>query len=80
MNVKIKVLIADPDREFCKSTHDFLVREGNFLCDDASNGEDALSKAKVILPDFVICDFLLPKTDGIRLIKAVKDPVGFHKS
>ena len=73
MNVKMKVLIADPDREYCKSTHDFLVREGDFLCDEAHNGEDAISKAKVIMPDFVICDFLLQKPDGIRLIKAVKD-------
>ena len=73
MNIKIKVLIADPDREYCKTMHDLLVREGSFLCDEAYNGEDALSKAKVILPDFVISDFLLQKPDGIRLIKVIKE-------
>ncbi len=79
MNSKIKVLIADPDREYCKSTHDLLVREGSFLCDEAYNGEDALSKAKVMMPDFVISDYLLQKPDGIRLIKAIKDAVAKDK-
>ncbi|MBO4868665.1 MAG: sporulation transcription factor Spo0A [Clostridia bacterium] len=73
MDTKIKVLIADPSRQFCKSVHDYLVREGSFLCDDACDGAEATSKARAIQPDFIICDMWLPGTDGVRLIKAVKD-------
>ena len=73
MDTKIKVLIADPTRDFCRSVHEFLVRDGDFLCDDASNGDEALMKARAIQPDFIICDMWLPKIDGVRLIKAVND-------
>lgn len=70
---KIKVLIADPTQQFCKTVHEYLVREGSFLCDHAYDGDEALAKARAIQPDFIICDMWLPKIDGIRLIKAVND-------
>jgi len=73
MEAKIKVLIADPTQQFCKSVHEYLVRDGDFLCDDALNGDEALVKARAIQPDFIICDMWLPKIDGVRLIKAVND-------
>ncbi len=73
MENKIKVLIADSSAGFRKSIHEFLVREGTFLCDDAADGEEAVVKARAIQPDFMICDVWLPKTDGIRLIKTVKE-------
>ena len=73
MDTKIKVLIADPTRQFCKEVHEYLVREGSFLCDDAADGDEAIAKARAIQPDFIICDMWLPGIDGVRLIKAVKD-------
>ncbi len=73
MESKIKVLIADPTQQFCKTVHEYLVRDGDFLCDDAYSGDDALVKARAIQPDFIICDMWLPKIDGVRLIKAVND-------
>lgn len=73
MTDKIKVLIADQSRQFCKDVHEYLVREGSFLCDDCCDGAEAVTKARAIQPDFVICDVWLPGTDGVRLIKAIND-------
>ena len=43
------------------------------MCDDASDGDEAIAKARAIQPDFIICNMWLPGIDGVRLIKAVKD-------
>lgn len=73
MDTKIKVLIADPAERSRKDVHEYLVREGAFLCDDAADGASAVAKAKAMQPDFIISDMWLPGIDGVRLIKAVKE-------
>ena len=80
MEQKIKVLIADPSAEFCRNVRDHLSREGSFLCDCSCDGEEALVKSRAMQPDFVVCDMWLPKIDGVRLIKAVKDILPKDKS
>lgn len=75
MDTKIKVLIADSASDCRASVHEALVREGSFLVDEASNGEEAFQKARVMLPDFIICDAWLPKIDGIRLIKMIRENI-----
>lgn len=71
MEAKIKVLIADSDREVRRTLREALAGDGMFLVDEASNGEEALRKAGAMQPDFVLADVWLPKIDGIRLIKTV---------
>ncbi len=46
---------------------------GFHICATASNGEEALEKAKLFHPDLIICDLKMPVLDGIGLIRAAKD-------
>lgn len=54
-----------------------LLREGitssQLVCEEAANGEDALSKIKGGLkPDVIVTDINMPKMDGLTLIKEAR--------
>jgi len=46
--------------------------EQDFHCIPAFDGEDALRKIRLNLPDIIISDLMMPKLDGNRLIDKVK--------
>lgn len=73
MEEKIKVLIADADAEVRGKLHESLKEEGAFLVDEVTNGEEAVRKARAMQPDFVLADVWLPRIDGIRLIRAIRE-------
>ena len=70
MNVKVSVLIADDNREFCDELSDYLK-----ACPDlcvagvANDGEEAYGLICATRPDVVIMDVIMPKRDGISLMK-----------
>lgn len=70
MNVKVSVLIADDNREFCDELSDYLK-----ACPDmcvagvANDGEEAYGLICATRPDVVILDIIMPKRDGINLMK-----------
>ena len=73
MDKKIRVLIADPNNDFRGMCGERLTRQGSFVTDEAQNGEEALQKIRRMQFDFVICDIWLPKIDGLRLVREVKE-------
>ena len=68
-----KILIIDDEADIRNSIIAILSDEG-FVCDDASNSNDAISLIKVNNYDLIILDVWLndPDYDGIKLLKLIK--------
>lgn len=73
MNEEIKVLIADGNKEMSVQLSDFLSKQKDFKVQGyVDNGIDAVEKIIEEKPDIVILEMLLPKIDGIGVLKAVQ--------
>ena len=69
MEQKIKVLIADESEKFKKDTKDYLSRYNIECVGEVSDGTDVFAKIKQTLPDIVLIDVWLPKTDTVQVIR-----------
>ncbi len=65
-----RILIIDDNKELLWMLKDTLVEE--FSVFTAENGEEGLRMLKQNLPDLIITDIMMPKIDGITLIKRLK--------
>ncbi len=72
MEKTTKLLIADESQEERRHLRDFLRNEGYRNIEEASNGEEAISKISRTHPDIVIVDTWLSRLDGISVIRGVK--------
>ena len=72
MEKTTKLLIADESPEERRHLRDFLRNEGYRNIEEASNGEEAISKINRTHPDIVIVDTWLSRLDGISVIRGVK--------
>lgn len=60
-----KILIVDDDTEILTFlTYNF--EKENFRVHKATNGEEALEKARIISPDIIIMDLMMPVMDGVE--------------
>jgi DNA-binding response OmpR family regulator len=55
-------------REYIKESLD-----GNYLIEEAVNGEQGVRKAEKIIPDLIISDMMMPKMDGNELVRILKN-------
>ena len=69
MEQKIKVLIADESEKFKKDTKEYLTRYNVECVGEVSDGTDVFAKIKQTLPDVVLIDVWLPKTDTVQVIR-----------
>ena len=67
-----KVLVAD-DNGIILKTLSKVLKSKNYVTITAENGLEALRLASQEKPDLIITDLLMPKMDGITLIKKLKD-------
>ena len=66
-----KILIADDEIELVAALKIRLQARG-FEVTTAIDGEDALNKARALLPDLMILDLMMPKRDGYSVCKMLK--------
>ncbi len=66
-----KILVVDDNAIILKLLRHLLESEG-FLVVSAENGLEALKMASMERPDLIVTDFLMPKMDGVTLIKKLK--------
>jgi DNA-binding NtrC family response regulator len=67
-----KILVVDDEEDVCRSVTKILSRKG-FSVDTALSAEDAVRLMKNTPFDLVITDLMMPKTDGLELLKIIRD-------
>jgi DNA-binding response OmpR family regulator len=69
-----KILIVDDDLDTLRLVGLMLERQG-FKIVAASNGEQALAKARAELPDLILLDLMMPDIDGVDVARQLRaDP------
>ncbi|HKM28475.1 MAG TPA: response regulator [Anaerovoracaceae bacterium] len=67
-----KILIAEDDKDIRELLKLYLVSEGyEVIC--AENGEIALAMAEKERPDIAILDIMMPKTDGLEVVRLLRE-------
>ena len=71
----LQILVIDDD-EITRLTLTKILEQQGYQVITASNGEDGLAQAKKSPPALIICDWLMPKMDGIEVCRQIKaDPL-----
>lgn len=68
---KIKILLVDDDIDIIEILSYTFLQEG-YRVVTASNGVEAVEKAKRELPDLIIMDIMMPKMDGMEAVAALR--------
>ena len=68
--MKLRVLIADPNREFQQMMTALLSKEREMeAADVVSDGLEALAKVNALRPDIVLLDLVQPRLDGLGVLR-----------
>ena len=78
-NNKKKILVVDDDDNLNTVLVDKLNLSG-FLAIGATDGEDGLKKALENHPDLILLDVLMPKMDGLGMLKKLREDSWGKKS
>ena len=71
-----RILIADDD-EPSRQGLKLLLSSAGYEVREAFDGQDALEKALTFLPTVVVTDMLMPRLDGLGLLKAIQSELPF---
>jgi CheY-like chemotaxis protein len=72
-----KVLIIEDDEAVRENTAELLAIS-NYDVMTAENGQAGFEQAKKYQPDVVICDMMMPETDGRAFIRLIKADTGLQ--
>ena len=73
METKIRILLADPNADFCKMMTDLLDRERDMEVIGATgDGLEALELIQKHEPDVVLLDLVLSRLDGLSLLRRLR--------
>ena len=65
-------LIVD-DSRMIRRVAGRIVKDLGFETDEAVNGQDALDKCRIDLPDAILLDWKMPVMDGVSFLKQLRD-------
>jgi DNA-binding NarL/FixJ family response regulator len=66
------ILIADDNDIVRTIIRFFLETEGFEICGEATDGIDAIEKAKQLKPDLIVLDVAMPKMNGVEAASVLK--------
>lgn len=66
-----KILIADDEPDILELLHYNLLKQG-YQVSTASNGDEAIEKAKSLRPDLVILDIMMPGKNGVEVCEILR--------
>lgn len=67
-----KILIVEDEQALTLALNEKLTREG-FELVNAGNGEDGLRLALKERPDLILLDIIMPRMDGITMLKKLRE-------
>lgn len=74
MNEKIKILVADDNREFATTLISYLSKEEDMeVVDIARDGNEAFEKIVNTKPDIVLLDIIMPHLDGLGVLEKLNE-------
>lgn len=74
METKTRILIADANKDFCKLLSELVSGENDLeIVGSASDGFEALARLKELKPDLLLMDLVLPKLDGLELLRRLPE-------
>ncbi len=74
MEQKIRVLVADSDKEYAVALQEAFVKNPALeLVGSAVNGRQALELAEQLHPDLLLLDLVLPEVDGLTVIQRLQN-------
>jgi DNA-binding response OmpR family regulator len=65
------ILVADDERNILELCRLYLTKEG-YSVETAIDGQDALDRARRVKPDLVVLDIMMPKVDGIEVLRRLR--------
>ena len=65
------ILLVDDEPLVLEALTEKLLSEG-FAIDSARDGEEALAKTNQVNPDLILLDIIMPKLDGVSVLKKLK--------
>jgi len=68
---KPRVLVVDDNIDILAYIRGVL--EATYTVETATDGTEGLGKAKEIMPDIIVTDIMMPKMDGIDLVRQIKE-------
>ena len=71
MATKHKILIVDDEPDALELI-EFNLKAGGYEVVTAADGEEALQKARSVLPSLIILDLMLPEVDGMEVCKILR--------
>lgn len=66
-----KILVIEDEKNIRQSLQEILTHFG-FEVSCAANGAEGIMMAKESTPDLILCDVMMPGTDGLSVLKELK--------
>ena len=74
METKTRIVIADANPDFCKLLADLIAAETEMeLVGTVMDGQEALSVISDQQPDLIVMDLVLPKLDGLEVLRRMAE-------
>jgi len=71
LNVMPKILVVDDEPDAIELIK-FNLKAAGYDVSTAADGDEALKKARSVLPDLIILDVMLPEVDGLEVCKILR--------
>jgi two-component system, chemotaxis family, chemotaxis protein CheY len=68
----MKIMLIDDSKTMRNIQKSILTQLGYTELEEATDGQDALSKVGAFQPDLILCDWNMPKMDGITFVKTYR--------
>ena len=74
METKTRILVADPNKDFCKQLAELVAAEGDMeIVGAASDGVEAMAMTAELKPDMLLLELVLPKLDGLEVLRRLPE-------
>jgi DNA-binding NarL/FixJ family response regulator len=76
----MRILIADDNERVRRAIIGMISSETDWtFCGEASDGAEALRKARVLLPDLILIDICMPSLDGLEVSRVLRQEMSTAK-